>query len=98
VEPEETSIARQRLGIHVPAATNTQATIGELLETVFCAGSARKVYNEKPRPAEKMLDSFECCVQLSSAMITENRWRSSSAEGIIAKEGPERGKLKIFHC
>jgi hypothetical protein len=27
VEPEETYIARQRLGKHVPTATNTQATI-----------------------------------------------------------------------
>jgi hypothetical protein len=27
VEPEETSIARQLLGKHIPAATNLQATI-----------------------------------------------------------------------
>jgi hypothetical protein len=30
VGPEQTSIARQRLGKHIPAATNTQATIEEL--------------------------------------------------------------------
>jgi hypothetical protein len=50
VEPEQTFIARQRLGKHIPAATNTQATIeesvskqriskhtkiGVLLETMF---------------------------------------------------------------
>jgi hypothetical protein len=31
VEPEDTSIARRRLGKHVPAATKTQATIEVLL-------------------------------------------------------------------
>jgi hypothetical protein len=30
VEPEQTSIARQRLSKHIPAATNTQAAIEEL--------------------------------------------------------------------
>jgi hypothetical protein len=35
VESEETSIARQRLGNYVPMATNTQATIEELLGTTF---------------------------------------------------------------
>jgi hypothetical protein len=35
VETEETSIARQRLGKHFPAATNTQATIEVMLETMF---------------------------------------------------------------
>jgi hypothetical protein len=38
MEPEETSIARQRLGKHVPAATNRQATIELLLRSrVFYA-------------------------------------------------------------
>jgi hypothetical protein len=32
---ETTFISRQRLGNHVPAATNTHATIEVLLETVF---------------------------------------------------------------
>jgi hypothetical protein len=31
-EPEETAVAKQWLGKHVPAATNTHATIEELLE------------------------------------------------------------------
>jgi hypothetical protein len=35
VEPEETSIASQRLSKHVPAATNAQALIEVFLEMVF---------------------------------------------------------------
>jgi hypothetical protein len=35
VEPEESAVARQRLGKHVPAAKNTYATIEELLDAVF---------------------------------------------------------------
>jgi hypothetical protein len=53
MEPEETSITRQRLSKHVPAATNTQATIEELLEAMFSVGSAPRLYNEKPRPDYK---------------------------------------------
>jgi hypothetical protein len=30
MEPEQTTIVRQQLGKHIPAATNTQATIEEL--------------------------------------------------------------------
>jgi hypothetical protein len=33
------AIARQRLGTHVPAATNTHATIKELLDMVFSVRS-----------------------------------------------------------
>jgi hypothetical protein len=35
VEPEETAVARQRLGKYVFAATNTQATTEELLDAVI---------------------------------------------------------------
>jgi hypothetical protein len=35
VEPEQTAVARQRFGKHVPAATNTHAAIQELLDSVF---------------------------------------------------------------
>jgi hypothetical protein len=35
VEPQETSIVKQRLGKHVHAAANTQETIEVLLETMF---------------------------------------------------------------
>jgi hypothetical protein len=34
-ERQETSVARERLGKHVPAATDTQANLEELLEAVF---------------------------------------------------------------
>jgi hypothetical protein len=47
---------RQRLGKHVPAATNTQAIIKELLETVFSVGSAPRLYNEHPRPTERIIE------------------------------------------
>jgi hypothetical protein len=35
VEPEETSVTWQRLGKHIPMATNAHATIEEPLEAVF---------------------------------------------------------------
>jgi hypothetical protein len=35
VEPEETAVARQPLGKHVPGATNAHSTIKELLDAVF---------------------------------------------------------------
>jgi hypothetical protein len=35
VEPEETYIARQRLGKHVPAAMDTQEKIEELKSIIF---------------------------------------------------------------
>jgi hypothetical protein len=38
VEPEETAAARQRLGKHVSAATNTHITIEEQLVAVFICG------------------------------------------------------------
>jgi hypothetical protein len=41
VEPEETTVAWQRLVEHVPAATNTHSTIEELLDAVL---SMRFVY------------------------------------------------------
>jgi hypothetical protein len=52
-QPEDTSIAR-RLRKHLPAATNKQAIVEELLETVFYFGSAPRLYNEEPRPAALM--------------------------------------------
>jgi hypothetical protein len=35
VEPEETTVARLRLGTHVPAAIDTHATIEVLLDAVY---------------------------------------------------------------
>jgi hypothetical protein len=46
VEPEETSIARQGLSKHVPAAKNKQITIEKLFESVFSSGSTLRLYDE----------------------------------------------------
>jgi hypothetical protein len=47
VETEETSISRQRLDKHVSAATDTQATIGELLGMMFSIRSVQSGYKEE---------------------------------------------------
>jgi hypothetical protein len=47
VEPEETSIARQRLGKQVAAAMDTQVTIEELLGTMFSIRSLQSGYKEE---------------------------------------------------
>jgi hypothetical protein len=67
---------RQRLGKHVLAATNTQETIEELLETVFSVGSAPRLYNEHSRPAER---------------ITEKRCQRDSSQLSVGIEGTEKG-------
>jgi hypothetical protein len=43
VEPEEKSIARQRLGKQLSAAAGKEATIEELLGTMFSVRSVRSV-------------------------------------------------------
>jgi hypothetical protein len=43
---ETTFISRQRLGKHVPAATDTHATIEVLLETVFSTRQPNQLYME----------------------------------------------------
>jgi hypothetical protein len=53
-----------------------------MLKTVFSVGPAPRLYNEDPRPAEKMTERVECRVRLSTAMEAEKGWRSSSDEGI----------------
>jgi hypothetical protein len=47
VEPEEASIARQRLGEHIPEATNTQATIELLLQTMFSVWYLQSCYKRR---------------------------------------------------
>jgi hypothetical protein len=41
------SVSRQRIGKHVPAATNMNRTIGLLLETVFPTRSVQSGYKEE---------------------------------------------------
>jgi hypothetical protein len=61
MEPEETYIVTQGLCKHVRAATNTQATIEELLETMFTIESAPRLYNEDPEPSDYPCGGgFEC--------------------------------------
>jgi hypothetical protein len=47
VEREKTTIARQRLGKHVPAAKNTQTTIEVLLETMVSIRSVPSGYKRR---------------------------------------------------
>jgi hypothetical protein len=47
VEPEEMSIARQRLGKRVSEATDMQATIEELLGMMFSIRSVQSGYKEE---------------------------------------------------
>jgi hypothetical protein len=46
-EREETSVAREWLGKHIPVATSTHATVKELLEAMFSMQSAPRLYKEK---------------------------------------------------
>jgi hypothetical protein len=78
VDPEVTSIARQRLGKQVAAATDTQATIEELLSTMFSIRPVQSDYREEfrnfkravsrelspARKAEKMALSVQLAVIL----------------------------------
>jgi hypothetical protein len=43
---ETTFVSRQRLGKHIPAATDKHATIEVLLETAFSTRSVRRGYEE----------------------------------------------------
>jgi hypothetical protein len=43
---EATFVSRQRLGKHIPAATDTHATIEVLLETVFFTRSEQRSYKK----------------------------------------------------
>jgi hypothetical protein len=47
MEPEDTSIARQRLNKQVSAATDTQATTDESLGTMFSIQSVQSGYKEE---------------------------------------------------
>jgi ribosome-interacting GTPase 1 len=46
VEPEELAVARQQLNKHVSVAMDMQATIKELLETMFSMQSMLRIYSE----------------------------------------------------
>jgi hypothetical protein len=46
VEPEETAVAREGHGKHATTATDTHATIEELLKALFSLQSAQRQYKE----------------------------------------------------
>jgi hypothetical protein len=48
VEPEEMFVARRRPGEEVSAATDAQATVEELLETMFSIRSVQSDYKRRP--------------------------------------------------
>jgi hypothetical protein len=58
-------------------SVNTYTTIEELLKAAFSVGSALGLYNEGPRSAEWMIETWGLAVQLSSAREAEKRWRYS---------------------
>jgi hypothetical protein len=106
VEPEEqpllandseTIVSRQRLGNHVPAATDTHATIGALLETVFYTRPVQKGYKEDNwdngviyvREAVKKMDSWKgAAVQRGlepgrrGLAIVRSRYQAATSEDI----------------
>jgi hypothetical protein len=75
VEPYKTSIARQRLGKHVPAATNTQTTIEIFSETMFSARSMQRGYKRR----ELRFGSVDC----SSALQVRLRRDGSAVQETV---------------
>jgi hypothetical protein len=60
VDPEETSIARQRLGKHVSATTPNHGSI--VGNGVCCGVYPECIYNEDPRPTELMIEKMRMLV------------------------------------
>jgi hypothetical protein len=57
VRPQKTSLARQRLGKHIPAAMDMHATIEDLLEVVSSIRPVPKFYKEWPVAVKPFLSS-----------------------------------------
>jgi hypothetical protein len=79
-------VSRQRIGKHVPAATNTNTTIELLLETVFSTRSVQSGYEE-----DNWGDAVSCQLLVES-------WVLHGGGGGGVKIGAERGKLKNLNC
>jgi hypothetical protein len=72
VEPEESNIARQRLGKQVSEATDTQATIHTLLETMFSIRSVQNGYSlVENRQSSSGVPSEQLVEDLGSAREAE---------------------------
>jgi hypothetical protein len=83
--PETTFVSRQRLGNYIPAATDTNATIEVLLETVFSTRSVERGYKE---------DNLRNRV----SSVREYVRKRGSWKGAAVQRGLERVKLKSIHC
>jgi hypothetical protein len=82
---ETAFVSRQRLGKHVPAATDTHATIQVSLETVFSTRAVQRGYKE---------DIWGNRVSFVWKSVKERgRWK-----GAAIQIGLERVKLKNFRC
>lgn len=55
MDREETAIARQRLGIYTPMATDGHAKMEELLEVLFHVRSAPRLYNKGQSDNEEFI-------------------------------------------
>jgi hypothetical protein len=74
---ERTSVSKQQLGKHVPAAKDTHATIEVLLGTVFSTRSVQRRYME---------DKWDNRV----SSVRESVKKRGSWEGAAVQRGPER--------
>jgi hypothetical protein len=95
VGTEETYIARQRLGKRVSAATETQATIEELLKTILSIRSVHIGYKEE--------FSWESAVQFRSSKWSVSRkvrrWRYKFRLWNVSQWATAwPRKLKNLHC
>jgi hypothetical protein len=82
---ETTFVSSQRLGKHVPAATNTYKAIEVLLETVFSTRSCKGVITKSIGVKQ-------------IRFVQESVKQRGSWKGAAVQRGLERVKLKNIHC
>jgi hypothetical protein len=80
------SVSRQRIGKHVPAATNTHAAIELLLENVYSTRSVQMGYKE---------DNWGDPVswELSLASEAEKRWRYNYLDSSVVGYSPNTNEV-----
>jgi hypothetical protein len=97
MEPEETYFASRRLGKHVPAAKNTQATLEVFLETMFSIRSVQSVYRRRKFRFRSDVCSWDlkggCPVQLFWTRVGEGRPWAREAEEFPVIEAVARERL-----
>jgi hypothetical protein len=82
---ETTIVSWKQFDKHVPTATDSHATIEELLETGFSAQSVQRGYKE-----DKWGDRVS---SVRESVRKRARWRGAAVQG-----GLEHVKLKKLHC